>query len=563
MWFDPKTLWLRHLRLGDHECVRAIYPAVRDQNWGTLAPVVEECTCKPLGGGFEVRLDVSYQSQGEPFFRWRLSLTGTSDGSVIYRAKGTALQDFQTNRTGFCVLHPAAVASLPVSVRDRRGEWREDRFPQTIAPHQPFFDVTAMEYALGSDLRLKLRFLGDVFETEDQRNWTDASFKTYCRPLAHGFPYVLLKGMRVYQSIELSLLGADRSTASVGPKTGSIPIAESDELVEAKPLPTIGLLETGKLPYGAEDSDFWESQPRWLEWTSGPEEAGLSVGLAPGVPFGVTVVWRNEDKPGDWIRVLREVAPENVFRDACWLPIDGETHTTTPHARAAWEEVLHTLEWPVDRIGGGSRANFAEFNRGAPLTEESAFAACAVNPQVHAFDEESIVETLEVWPQIVAQMRNARPDLPVWLTPVTLRPLFNPVATESSSVPPKLPPADPRLGEPFGAAWTLAAIFSAHQAGADGLWLHGTGGEMGLWQADGRLRPVGKALTQFLEDRPTRGDLLFEKGSSIPVGGVFEGLPGTILWTVNLQASPRRFRFQNETIELFAWGFERRILKGK
>lgn len=25
-------------------------------------------------------------------------------------------------------------------------------------------------------------FEGDVFEMEDQRNWTDASYKTYCTP---------------------------------------------------------------------------------------------------------------------------------------------------------------------------------------------------------------------------------------------------------------------------------------------------------------------------------------------------------------------------------------------
>ena len=29
---------------------------------------------------------------------------------------------------------------------------------------------------------------GDVFEMEDQRNWTDASFKTYCTPLRQPFP---------------------------------------------------------------------------------------------------------------------------------------------------------------------------------------------------------------------------------------------------------------------------------------------------------------------------------------------------------------------------------------
>lgn len=33
-------------------------------------------------------------------------------------------------------------------------------------------------------------FSGETFEMEDQRNWTDASFKTYCRPLARPAPTI-------------------------------------------------------------------------------------------------------------------------------------------------------------------------------------------------------------------------------------------------------------------------------------------------------------------------------------------------------------------------------------
>jgi len=36
--------------------------------------------------------------------------------------------------------------------------------------------------------RWTISFEGDVFETEDQRNWTDASFKTYCPPLRLPYP---------------------------------------------------------------------------------------------------------------------------------------------------------------------------------------------------------------------------------------------------------------------------------------------------------------------------------------------------------------------------------------
>ncbi len=41
---------------------------------------------------------------------------------------------------------------------------------------------------------------GEVFEMEDQRNWTDASFKTYCRPLALPIPYRLEPSTPVRQT---------------------------------------------------------------------------------------------------------------------------------------------------------------------------------------------------------------------------------------------------------------------------------------------------------------------------------------------------------------------------
>ena len=42
---------------------------------------------------------------------------------------------------------------------------------------------------------------------EDQRNWTDASYKTYVRPLALPWGYTLAKGSRHEQSVQLSFDG--------------------------------------------------------------------------------------------------------------------------------------------------------------------------------------------------------------------------------------------------------------------------------------------------------------------------------------------------------------------
>ena len=48
---------------------------------------------------------------------------------------------------------------------------------------------------------------GDTFEMEDQRNWTDASYKTYVRPLALPWPYTLAKGTVIEQAVRLSVHG--------------------------------------------------------------------------------------------------------------------------------------------------------------------------------------------------------------------------------------------------------------------------------------------------------------------------------------------------------------------
>ena len=54
---------------------------------------------------------------------------------------------------------------------------------------------------------MELRFGGELFEMEDQRNWTDASYKTYCTPLHLPYPVELAAGERVIQSVTLRPLG--------------------------------------------------------------------------------------------------------------------------------------------------------------------------------------------------------------------------------------------------------------------------------------------------------------------------------------------------------------------
>ena len=56
---------------------------------------------------------------------------------------------------------------------------------------------------------------GDTFEMEDQRNWTDASYKTYVRPLALPWPYLIAKGETIDQKVTLIVSGSASEIESV------------------------------------------------------------------------------------------------------------------------------------------------------------------------------------------------------------------------------------------------------------------------------------------------------------------------------------------------------------
>ena len=107
---------------------------------------------------------------------------------------GTAHSTYLRNRIGFCVLHPMSCAGKDCVVEHVDGSLTQGVFPAEIAPHQPFRDIRAITHEVTSELQAEVRMEGDTFEMEDQRNWTDASYKTYCTPLDLAFPVEIAAG---------------------------------------------------------------------------------------------------------------------------------------------------------------------------------------------------------------------------------------------------------------------------------------------------------------------------------------------------------------------------------
>ena len=154
-----------------------VYFALRDPNWGTVPYTLKEQKIEKHPDRFVYHFQAKH-TVGNYQYRWQGCVKGSADGTVTFSSTGEAGERFLKNRLGFCVLHPISCAGLPCLIEHPDGKSEETAFPKQIAPHQPFFDISAMTYHR-DELTCRVAFEGDVFECEDQRNWTDASFKTY------------------------------------------------------------------------------------------------------------------------------------------------------------------------------------------------------------------------------------------------------------------------------------------------------------------------------------------------------------------------------------------------
>ena len=194
--------FLRYIKHGDVELIRMINHAIRDENWETIPVDIIDLQVSSKSDSFDISYKASSKSE-KIRFNWTCSIRGSSDHVIEFELSGMAQNSFLKNRLGFTVLHPiSSCQGQPVVVKGSDGTTREENFPIYISPHQPFIDIREMRWSTTSG-QACLIFEGDTFEIEDQRNWGDSSFKTYCTPLALPIPVQIKQGDVVTQRITL------------------------------------------------------------------------------------------------------------------------------------------------------------------------------------------------------------------------------------------------------------------------------------------------------------------------------------------------------------------------
>ncbi len=482
--FLYSTDGIRRISWQGTELVRALAWPIRDENWGTYpAEILEEVIDE--GDGFEVALTFSV-GDGRLIckLRIRASEAGELVADLTMTPKGGA---FFTNRAGFTVLHPIkglAGSEMRVTHSDEAEE--QTSFPELIRPDQPVKDISGLLYGIGGQ-SVDIAFEGEVFEMEDQRNWSDASYKTYCVPLVPPFTYEI--SQPVQQSVRMSFTGNAARTTD-GARQPSLQLE-----VSASQAPKIGIaLESGWLPQRGSVLPL-EATHLLLRTFPDADDLGQLADFARNYPsIDLEIVLPDDIVAEDGLRRVAEavqthrIEPEHVIAlRECYLgshqPFGPWPDGPTPN------DLLDLVRaaFPNAKVGGGMMTNFTELNRCRPDTSRCDYVTHGLTPLVHAGDDMSVLETLETLPQIFSSTEALADRRPYRLGLAGIGMRSNPygaaVAENSKQVRRTMARIDPRHRGLFGAAFAVGVLAATEGSTVEAICLGAPAGPFGLTYA--------------------------------------------------------------------------------
>ncbi len=479
---------IRKISAGNTEILRMIYFAVRDKEWLTVKPVIKDERILSDPESFFVKFEAHFRSD-EINFLSTISISGKSDNSLIFTFEGEALSAFRRNRIGLCVLHPVEdYAGKNCIIDHSDGSTEHSSFPEEISPHQIFRNIKSMRWMTGG-LNCFLDFEGDIFETEDQRNWSDSTFKTYSTPLSLTFPVKIEKGTVISQKITLHVEGNPQMISETDNLTSIMLMPE--QIVR---LPEVGICQSGrsfplsiaeKKQLRAVDFDTYRidlllSDPEWEK----KAENGFHDSYDLGWPVMYALIFNDNfrDQLNDFFKWYswRKPSVRSVL-------IFHKDYPSTPEKMAI--ELIPLIREKIAgvRIGTGSNANFAEINRNRPADTGNDFISFSVHPQEHASDNYTVTENLIAQKYLVKSAAQFAGNKGICVSPVTLARRFNSnvsyfeLPCEDNLIPPQV---DSRQLSLFGACWTAASLKYLCESDAEIITFYETTGERGIIQGD-------------------------------------------------------------------------------
>ncbi len=502
---------LRTIRYQGREVLRAIAYVVRDKDWGTFHPAISDFTCHQDGNQFTVAYRarcINRELSQELAYETRI--TGNVNGLITFEVTAEPRTPFLTARCGFAILHPLeGIVGQPAVIEHVDGSREQAAFPELIAPLQPFKEIRAIEHTVAPGVSARCLMTGDVFEMEDQRNWSDASYKTYVRPLALPWPYVLESGVRNRQAVELLIT----DSRAVAPKAVE---AKPDAPIELEmgeadgTFPRIGVaIHPGELATVLAHPDLLKRlQPQLLLFHFDPtaghgrESFREMAQIAETSQIALELVLPAQRNVKDELREIAAMASEARLKLSAVLvspavdrqsTLPGSPWPACPPLAEIYQAAREAF--PGVAIGGGVLTYFTELNRKRPPVELLDFVSHCTCPIVHAADDLSVMQTLEAMPSIT---RSARAiigeDKAYWIGPSTIGMRQNPYGSRVMDNPENrritMTDHDPRQTSLFAAAWMIGYAAATAAARLETFTVGALTGALGLASRDGGYYPA-------------------------------------------------------------------------
>ncbi len=482
------------------EILRGISWLVRDENWGTCKARVGKITQNRSKNCLRLSYTATAQ-QGHAKLSWQ-ALIELTPHALTFTITARPDKDFTTNRTGFVVLHPIAnVAGKHLTVTHTDGCIERARFPKLISPGQPFFKIAALEHAPAAGLKARVAMAGNTFEMEDQRNWGDASFKTYVCSLLDPWPYVLKAGEAFTQTIRVALTGQARRAAT--------PAHKKKAAALQRRLPAIGLSIS---PDDANDTlqkiDLLQDlRPDFLtcyvdrQTPRSVLDTYAQLGRLSGLPVTLELVVPGERSADDEVEgAAKDIRSAALQPHAVVITQAQDLKSFQPTdqrpAGPSFEDLAQAARshFPNAMIGGGMISFFTEFNRKRPPLGVFDFITHSICPIVHDASDTAVMQTLETLPHIFASAKAIIGNTPYHLGPTTIAARMNPYGAGVTPNPKNcrvcLAPNDPRQFGTFAVAWNRGLLDAAARAGIKRVTLGGLCGPRGLLDSIGKPTPL-------------------------------------------------------------------------
>jgi hypothetical protein len=489
---------LRTICLNGVEVLRGVAFLVRDENWGTYTATLRDLSIEQDAQHFVIHYAASC-SRADQHIDYEARIEGHADGSLTFQGKALPRTDFLTARTGFVVLHPlSGVVGQSLKVEHVDGVITQSQFPAHVNPDCPFRYVRALSHQVFPGVWARCEMQGDAFEMEDHRNWTDASFKTYVRPLARPWPYVLPAGVAVEQSVSLKITGnlpkanhksghakvelglGNISSLKVPPIGTGLPAEEVQNALAHIPL--MRLLSPKFVvchfdPRQHHDSGLLRHYQQLASQLHAEVMLEVVVQSLTDYAQELQGVAQMAKAAGLQVHMLA-VCPVGHLKSV--LP--GGTYPPAPELADLYRAARQAF--PHAQLGGGMFSFFTELNRKRPPAQGLDFITNSTCPIVHAADDRSVMETLEALPWQIETAKHFTGGKPHHVGPSGIGARDNPHGATFSPNPHNgrvcLAKMDPRQRGLFAAAWTLGYVSTLVQAGVARISMAAPTGPLGM-----------------------------------------------------------------------------------